>query len=48
MDAVSTYLLPEGGGTILQCLVVPAAVGLLVVGSVERRMKGWWGRAKRW
>jgi len=47
MNTVSFYVLPEGSGTFVQCLVVPAVVGLLVIGSFERRIGGWWRKVKK-
>jgi len=39
MDMVSSYLLPEGNTTVLQCIVTPAIVN--VVGLFNRQLLGW-------
>lgn len=47
MNWVSSHLLDEGGILPLPYLVVPAAMGLIVVGSVERRIGRWLKNKKK-
>ena len=46
MDMVSTTLLSEVGVLPWPYLAVPALVGAIVVGSVERRISGWYKKIK--
>ena len=46
MDMVSTNLLSDAGVLPWPYLAVPALVGAIVVGSVERRISGWYKKIK--
>jgi hypothetical protein len=47
MDWVSMYIIPESGVMPVYYLTVPALVGAMVVGSVERRISAWLKHSKR-
>jgi hypothetical protein len=47
MDWVSMHIIPESGVMPVYYLTVPALVGAMVVGSVERRISAWLKQSKR-
>jgi hypothetical protein len=47
IDFVSRNILPESGVMPIQYLCIPALVGLIVVGSFERRIAGWLKKTKQ-
>ena len=46
MQSISDHLIPPGGVLPAPYLVVPAAVGAVVVGSFERKMSRWLAQFK--
>jgi membrane-associated phospholipid phosphatase len=47
MDLVKTKLLPESGIMPITGLIIPAAVGVVLVGSFERRVSNWIKKIKK-